>query len=77
MLTFNFPSNIPGFTPHTYRVVQYGKLGEYFIFWPDEDVLIGGFNKIEGTWMQVSGRQMPEKFAKYLGAYIEMNYGVK
>ncbi|RZJ79132.1 MAG: hypothetical protein EOO20_27155 [Chryseobacterium sp.] len=71
MLSFNFPFNLPGFAPHTYRVIQHEMYGTYHLFWKNKDVLIGGFAKVNGIWEQITGRQMPEGMAEQLGKYIE------
>ena len=73
MVKFIFSSKLDGFTPYDYRVFQYQKDGEYYLFWTKKDILIGTFQKVNGAWVQMGGRQMPEEFPKHLGRYIESN----
>jgi len=73
MIKFIYISKIVGVSSHSYRVIQYEKDGEYYLFWNDKDILIGTFNKVQGFWRQLGGRQMPEEFPKQLGKHIEVN----
>lgn len=71
MIKLQYKLEHPNYTDYYYEVIQL-RNGEPYQFYR-KNTLIGGIEKVNGTWEQTSGRETPVRIVESIGKFIEQN----
>jgi len=71
MIKLQYKLDHPNYTDYHYNIIQL-RAGDPYQFFR-KDTLIGGIQKVNGTWKQTSGRETLDSIVESIGKFIEEN----